>query len=85
MFTASAPRVFAAEAPQVTTKLLSQAYYVDLHLHTSYSLDTYLGGATGVDPDTPYRFARGEVVDYMGQPRYEACLSATPMVMNIAS
>ena len=35
MFTASAPRVVAAEAPQV-----------------------------GVDPDTPYRFARGEVVDY---------------------
>ena len=32
--------VVAAEAPQVTTNLLSQAYYVDLHLHTSYSLDT---------------------------------------------
>ena len=50
--------------PQVTTNPLSQAYCVDLHLHTSYSLDNYLGGAMGVDPDTPYRFARGEVVDY---------------------
>jgi hypothetical protein len=58
----------AAEAPQVSVNPLRQAYFGDLHLHTSYSLDTYLGGAMGVDPDTAYRFARGETVDYMGQP-----------------
>lgn len=63
----SAPGL-AAEAPQVTVNPLRQAYFGDLHLHTSYSLDTYLGGAMGVDPDTAYRFARGEVVDYNGQP-----------------
>ncbi len=57
-----------AEAPQVSVNPLRQAYFGDLHLHTSYSLDTYLGGAMGVDPDTAYRFARGDVVDYMGQP-----------------
>jgi len=65
---ASATRGSAAEAPAVSIHPLHQAYFGDLHLHTSYSLDTYLGGAMGVDPDTAYRFARGEVVDYMGQP-----------------
>ncbi len=58
----------AAETPPVSVNPLRQAYFGDLHLHTSYSLDTYLGGAMGVDPDTAYRFARGEVVDFMGQP-----------------
>ena len=58
----------AAEAPPVSVNPLRQAYFGDLHLHTSYSLDTYLGGAMGVDPDTAYRFARGDVVDYRGQP-----------------
>ncbi len=57
-----------AETPPVSVNPLRQVYYGDLHLHTSYSLDTYLGGAMGVDPDTAYRFARGEVVDFMGQP-----------------
>jgi len=58
----------AAETPPVSVNPLREAYYGDLHLHTSYSLDTYLGGAMGVDPDTAYRFARGEVVDFMNQP-----------------
>jgi len=58
----------AAEAPPVTVNPLREAYFGDLHLHTSYSLDTYLGGAMGVDPDMAYRFARGEVVEYLGQP-----------------
>lgn len=43
------------------------AYYGDLHLHTSYSADAYLLYGTTVDPDEAYRFARGEVVDYLGQ------------------
>lgn len=58
----------AAEAPPVSVNPLRQAYFGDLHLHTSYSLDTYLGGAMGVDPDTAYRFASGEIVQYRGQP-----------------
>ncbi|MDP9198982.1 MAG: DUF3604 domain-containing protein, partial [Pseudomonadota bacterium] len=57
---ASSTRGSAAEAPAVSIQPLRQAYFGDLHLHTSYSLDTYLGGAMGVDPDTAYRFARGE-------------------------
>jgi len=65
--TASMPGV-AAEGPQAGTQSLRQAYFGDLHLHTSYSLDAYLGGAMAVDPDAAYRFARGEVVEYMGEP-----------------
>jgi hypothetical protein len=47
---------------------LRDAYFGDLHLHTSYSFDAYIMGATRVDPDKAYRFAKGEVVDYLGQP-----------------
>ena len=65
---ASAVVASATEQPVVRTDPRREAYYGDLHLHTSYSLDVYLGGATRVDPDTAYRFARGDVVIYMGQP-----------------
>jgi hypothetical protein len=47
---------------------LREAYYGDLHLHTSYSLDAYLLGTTQIDPDAAYHFARGDVVIYLGQP-----------------
>jgi hypothetical protein len=39
-----------------------------LHLHTSYSFDSYLDAGTKVDPDKAYRFAKGEAVNYRGQP-----------------
>ncbi len=63
---AATPTVQRAGALKVNP--LRDAYYGDLHLHTSYSLDTYLGGASQVDPDMAYRFARGDVIDYLGQP-----------------
>jgi hypothetical protein len=44
-----------------------EAYFGDLHLHTSYSMDAYLMGTTRVDPNEAYRFAKGEVVEYLGQ------------------
>lgn len=45
-----------------------EAYFGDLHLHTSYSLDAYFFmGATSVDPDEAYRFAKGEAVQYLGE------------------
>lgn len=64
------PSVAARRAPPAAAGAvnpLRNAYYGDLHLHTSYSLDAYLIGAAKVDPDLAYRFAKGEVIDYLGQ------------------
>ena len=46
---------------------LRNAYYGDLHLHTSYSFDAYALYGTHIDPDGAYRFARGEPVEYLGE------------------
>ncbi|MEO6340101.1 MAG: DUF3604 domain-containing protein, partial [Caulobacteraceae bacterium] len=66
---AAAPAV-AAEAPQPPRpprNPLRNAYFGDLHLHTSYSFDALASGTTTV-PDDSYRFAMGGTVDYMGRP-----------------
>lgn len=55
-------------ATPVPVNPLREAYFGDLHLHTNYSFDAYIMGNTGVDPEQAYRFAKGEVVDYLGQP-----------------
>lgn len=57
----SVPALAGAAGP------LRNAYYGDLHLHTSYSLDAYFIGAAKVDPDLAYRFAKGEIIEYLGQ------------------
>lgn len=44
-----------------------EAYYGDLHLHTSYSFDAYVLLGTKVDPDAAYRFAKGEPVEVVGR------------------
>lgn len=51
---------FAASAPD------RKAYFGDLHLHTTYSFDAYVMMGTKSTPDTAYRFARGEPVEYLG-------------------
>lgn len=48
----------AAQAQAAEKKLL----WGDTHLHTSYSADAYLDGNFTVDPETAYRYARGEPV-----------------------
>jgi hypothetical protein len=61
---------FAADAGSkgpIVVDPLRRAYYGDLHLHTSYSLDAYLVGGTKVDPDVAYRFAKGESITYLGE------------------
>ncbi|MBK6740845.1 MAG: DUF3604 domain-containing protein [Haliea sp.] len=50
--------VTAAHAQAAEKKLL----WGDTHLHTSYSADAYLDGNFTVDPETAYRYARGEPV-----------------------
>jgi len=37
----------------------SQVLFGDTHLHTSYSMDSYLVGNASADPDTAYRWAKG--------------------------
>ena len=50
---------------------LREAYFGDLHLHTSLSFDAYLGGTT-VGPEQAYQFARGDSINYLGgRIRYE--------------
>jgi hypothetical protein len=60
------PAVAALEA-QVPEAPLKNAYFGETHLHTSYSLDAYIGGAR-LTPADAYRYARGETVMLDGQP-----------------
>jgi hypothetical protein len=54
----------AAEAA-VPGNPLKEAYFGEEHLHTSYSLDAYVGGAR-LTPDDAYRFAEGQEVTIHG-------------------
>ena len=57
----------AASPAKIPSNPLRDAYYGDLHLHTTYSFDAYLLMGTKLDPDTAYRFAKGERVTYLGE------------------
>lgn len=39
-----------------------QVYFGDTHLHTNYSFDAFLNNNRSVDPDTAYRWAKGQPV-----------------------
>lgn len=43
-----------------------EAYYGDLHVHSTLSYDAYISRGTQVTPDQAYQFARGEPIDYLG-------------------
>ncbi|CAA0121563.1 Uncharacterised protein [Halioglobus japonicus] len=45
---------------------LKEAYFGEIHVHTSLSLDAYIAG-TRLTPDRAYRFARGETMIVNGQ------------------
>ena len=42
------------------------AYFGELHLHTTFSLDAYILFGTGVTPDQALRFAKGEPITALG-------------------
>ena len=50
----------------VPTNALKNAYFGDLHVHTSLSYDAYIGG-TLTTPSAAYRFAKGEQLDIFGK------------------
>ncbi|MGL6224034.1 MAG: DUF3604 domain-containing protein [Steroidobacteraceae bacterium] len=50
----------------VTENPLKDAYFGETHVHTSFSLDAYIGGAR-ITPDEAYRFAQGKDVVVNGQ------------------
>jgi hypothetical protein len=61
---ARAPTVEQLEAA-VPENPMKDAYFGETHVHTSYSLDAYIGGAR-ITPDGAYRFAKGEDVTVNG-------------------
>ncbi len=73
--TATAPAIAATSAPTPTVEQLEaavaenplkDAYFGETHVHTSYSLDAYIGGAR-ITPDEAYKFAQGADVVVNGQ------------------
>jgi hypothetical protein len=57
-----------AAAARPPANPLKSAYFGDLHLHTSYSMDAFAFGAR-TTPEDSYRYAMGETVDYFGKPQ----------------
>ena len=56
----------AAEEAAVPENPLKAAYFGEIHVHTSFSLDAYIGGAR-LTPFDAYRFAKGETVSLNNQ------------------
>ena len=70
---AETPAIAPAKAPTVEEleatlpeSPLKNAYFGETHVHTSFSLDAYIGGAR-LAPDDAYRFAKGKDVTINGQ------------------
>ena len=65
---AGASGASATAATRPAANPLKNAYFGDLHLHTSYSMDAFAFG-TRTTPEDSYRYAMGESVDYFGKPQ----------------
>lgn len=55
-----------AEEAELKPNHLRNLYFGDLHVHTSLSMDAYIGG-TIANPDDAYKFARGEAIEIFGK------------------
>jgi len=55
--------VVAAEPATIASNPFKNAYFGDLHVHTSYSSDARIFG-TVAGPDEAYRFAKGKAIDF---------------------
>ena len=62
LLTPGTPRAAAAarQTQSTETNPSRNAYFGDLHVHTSWSLDSYIMGANRDDPTVAYRYGRGE-------------------------
>jgi hypothetical protein len=63
--TAGAGPAAEEEAPSVPRNAKRDAYFGDLHVHTSFSIDSYIFG-NRLTPRDAYKFARGEQVTLHG-------------------
>jgi hypothetical protein len=65
----AAPPPPAAVAPSLPPpNPLRNAYFGDLHLHSSYSMDAF-AFSTRTTPEEAFRYAKGETVEYFGLPQ----------------
>lgn len=56
----------AAESRPEMRPEMRRAFFGDLHLHTGFSFDAYALMGARTEPETAYRFAKGEPVNYLG-------------------
>jgi len=58
----------ARPALQIKVNPDREAYFGDLHLHTTNSFDAYVLMGTKTTPEEAYAFAKGDTINYLGQP-----------------
>ncbi|NBV74921.1 MAG: DUF3604 domain-containing protein, partial [Methylococcaceae bacterium] len=65
-FLVSLPSAGLSQSLDSSVKLRN-AYFGDLHLHTTNSFDAYVLMGTKVTPEQAYKFAKGEEIEFMGE------------------